>query len=110
MVGQGDSPLPGHLGQNVAGEREEPKMALSVWSDPGHAWLRVPKDEYPDGYKAGTGYGYEDADAWYLEEDVEVGLFLDLHPELREQVRRIHSIERSPRNKNYIGNHAGVTS
>ena len=77
---------------------------LTVWSDPGHAWLRVPRALYPDADKAGTGYGYQDSEAFYLEEDVEVGLFLDMHPELRAKVRTIHSEWKSPRNKRPIRN------
>jgi len=77
---------------------------LTVWSDPGHAWLRVPKAQYPDWADYGTGYGYQDDEAAYLEEDVEIGLFLNRHEELREVVRGLHSVARSPRHKQYLPN------
>jgi len=44
--------------------------------DPGHGWLRVVKSVYPDAVNHGTGYGYEDELAVYLEEDCEAGSFL----------------------------------
>ena len=50
--------------------------------DPGHGWLKVSKSEYPDAYKSGTGYGYQDSTHVYLEEDCEAFHFLRHHPEI----------------------------
>lgn len=51
--------------------------------DPGHGWLEVPLDEYPDAVECGSGYGYIDPveGKIYLEEDMEAGLFIIRHGE-----------------------------
>ena len=36
--------------------------------DPGHGWLAVPLDKYPDALDYGTGYGYVSPGWAYLEE------------------------------------------
>lgn len=50
--------------------------------DPGHGWLRVPLADYPDAIESGSGYGYVDSEAAYLEEDMEAADFLNRHPEI----------------------------
>ena len=50
--------------------------------DPGHGWLAVPLDTYPDALDHGTGYGYASPKWAYLEEDCEAGSFLRAHPEI----------------------------
>lgn len=50
--------------------------------DPGHGWLAVPLDKYPDALDHGTGFGYVSPDYAYLEEDCEAGSFLRAHPEI----------------------------
>lgn len=47
--------------------------------DAGHGWLRVPLADFPDARDFGTGFGYDDGDFVFLEEDCEAGLFMDAH-------------------------------
>lgn len=49
-------------------------------TDPGHAWLAVSLEAYPDAINYGTGYGYQDRTHIYLEQDLEAPAFLDDHP------------------------------
>ena len=51
--------------------------------DPGHAWLAVSLEAYPDAYNYGTGFGYLDNRFIYLEEDVEAPAFMLDHPEIQ---------------------------
>ena len=51
-------------------------------SDPGHGWLEVATDKYPDAIEYGTGYGYQNGKYIYLEEDCEAPAFLKAHPEI----------------------------
>jgi hypothetical protein len=54
-----------------------------VWIvDPGHAWLEVDVDTYPDVLEYGTGFGYLGGNLAYLEEDMEAPAFLVAHPEI----------------------------
>ena len=58
---------------------------MPYWiTDPGHAWLAVSLDSYPDALNYGTGFGFLDATnrMAYLEEDCEAPIFLYDHPEL----------------------------
>lgn len=50
--------------------------------DPGHGWLAVPLDTYPDALDHGTGFGYLAPGYAYLEEDCEAPAFLAAHPEI----------------------------
>lgn len=58
-------------------------MSVRWIIDPGHGWLEVPLDEYPDAVECGTGFGYLDPikGRIYLEEDTEAGLFVLRHGE-----------------------------
>lgn len=49
-----------------------------VWiSDPGHAWLKVPKALY-SAYKVhASPFSYQDTDSVYLEEDCDATLFIN---------------------------------
>lgn len=54
-----------------------------VYSDPGHAWIRVPIDFLvrtigPDWRKAFTSFSYERGQYVYLEEDEDARRFMDL--------------------------------
>jgi hypothetical protein len=53
--------------------------------DPGHAWLAVSLEVYPQAYDYGTGFGYEDGKFIYLEEDVEAPAFMVDHPDIAER-------------------------
>ena len=60
--------------------------------DPGHGWLRVAKAVHPSAVECSTGFGFEDADFVYLEEDCEAGAFLrslGLTPADRDVLGRI---------------------
>ena len=65
---------------------------LTFISDPGHGWLAVPLDEYPDALDYGTGYGYWDRSraVAYLEEDCEAGAFMRAHGLTRDDVAVTH--------------------
>jgi len=45
--------------------------------DPGHGWLRVPRQEIKDAGIAVTAYSYWDGQYGYLEEDIDAGRFID---------------------------------
>ena len=64
-------------------------------SDPGHAWLAVSLEAYPDAIDYGTGFGYMDVTHIYLEEDLEAVAFLTAHPELAGSNKRGMLAERS---------------
>lgn len=64
-------------------------------SDPGHAWLAVSLEAYPDALDCGTGFGYLDHTHVYLEEDLEAVAFLDRHPDLAGSSKRGELAERS---------------
>lgn len=53
-------------------------------ADPGHGWLEVSLDEYPDAIDHGTGFGYYSPHLRlvYLEEDCEAPAFLRAHSEI----------------------------
>lgn len=51
-------------------------MKFNVISDAGHSWLEVSLYQFPDATKFGTGYGYINGSIIYLEEDVEMPMFL----------------------------------
>jgi len=54
-------------------------------NDPGHGWLAVSLEAYPDAWNYGTGFGYEDGRWIYLEEDVEAAAFLMDHLDIAKQ-------------------------
>lgn len=56
--------------------------------DGGHAWLAVCLRTWPHAINYGTGYGYQDADMIYLEEDCEAPAFLDDHEHIAGHVTR----------------------
>lgn len=64
-------------------------------SDPGHAWLAVSLEAYPDALNYSTGYGYMDNARVYLEEDWEAVAFLTAHPELdgRSILERVYDFD-----------------
>jgi len=49
-------------------------------NDPGHGWLEVGRDEIKG--LAISGYSYQQGDRVYLEEDGDLALFLQAHPEI----------------------------
>ena len=49
-------------------------------NDPGHGWLEVGRDEIKG--MAISGYSYQQGDRVYLEEDGDLTLFLQAHPEI----------------------------
>lgn len=55
---------------------------LVLHEDPGHGWLAVPVERYPDALKCSTACGYYKDGIAYLEEDLELSLFLRRHPEI----------------------------
>ena len=66
--------------------------------DPGHAWLSVPLDQYPDALDCGTGFGFMVEGFAMLEEDVEAAVFLDRHPEISTPGIPRQYVENFPRN------------
>jgi hypothetical protein len=54
---------------------------LVFHEDPGHGWLAVPVDRYPEALECSTGYGYFKDGIAYLEEDSELSKFMRRHPE-----------------------------
>lgn len=67
---------------------------MPYWiTDPGHAWLAVSLDSYPDALNYGTGFGFLDATnrMAYLEEDCEAPAFLLDHPELDARALPVHA-------------------
>jgi len=54
-------------------------------NDPGHAWLAVSLETYPDAWNYGTGFGYEDGRWIYLEEDVEAPAFMLDHLDIAKR-------------------------
>lgn len=65
------------------------KRTFTVYSDPGHAWIKVPEaDIKAVGLKAAdfTRYSYIDKGHMFLEEDCDAGKFLDAF-------KRVHGVE-----------------
>ena len=50
---------------------------LRLIIDSGHAWLEVDLNEIPEAERFATGYGYQDRNLIYLEEDIEMTAFLN---------------------------------
>jgi hypothetical protein len=50
---------------------------LRLIIDSGHAWLEIDLNEIPQAAQFATGYGYQDLNLIYLEEDVEMTGFLN---------------------------------
>lgn len=50
---------------------------LRLIIDSGHAWLEVDLNEIPEAEKFAEGYGYQDRNLIYLEEDSEMPRFLN---------------------------------
>jgi len=52
------------------------KRTLTFYSDPGHAWLRVPRALVQESGAEISGYSYQRGRWVYLEEDSDVGAFV----------------------------------
>jgi len=50
---------------------------LRLIADSGHAWLEVDLNEIPEAERFAEGYGYQDGNLIYLEEDSEMPRFLN---------------------------------
>lgn len=57
-------------------------------SDPGHGWLAVSLEAYPEALDYGTGFGYLNNTHVFLEEDLEAVAFLTDHPEVTGSNKR----------------------
>lgn len=67
-----------------------------LWiTDPGHAWLEVSLEQYPDALDYGTGWGYHDTRRGlaYLEEDCEAPAFLAAHPEIDPRALPVYAFD-----------------
>ena len=56
-------------------------------TDPGHAWLAVDLDAFPQAREYGTGYGYQHRNWIYLEEDLEAPAFMMNYPQIAHASR-----------------------
>jgi len=65
-----------------------PETHAVYWiNDPGHAWLAVDLDAFPEARNYGTGFGYKHGKWIYLEEDLEAPAFLEGYPQLAHASR-----------------------
>jgi hypothetical protein len=67
---------------------------LAWYEDPGHGWLAVRLSSYPDAEQHATSFSFYIAAAGVryvlLEEDVDAGTFLKVHPEIdRARIARV---------------------
>jgi hypothetical protein len=61
---------------------------IKIWEDPGHGWLQVPLDiikrmKKDCGLKV-SGFSYKDKENAYLEEDLDMGNFINIGVGLNE--------------------------
>lgn len=79
---------------------------IIFWEDPGHGWLQVPID-LVDELKKNDGldvspYSYKDRKYYYLEEDLDLGSFMNCFPWLN--FRDLYQIEKRYEENIFIRN------
>jgi len=92
------------VGQTTRTGKGEKMTKYRFISDPGHAWLEVPRAELValNILDKVSHYSYQNKDMVYLEEDCDAGLFMDVKGLTRDNIVDVYHAQTPIRNYEHV--------